>query len=153
VGAAIDDGLWFDVGSPARYMSASRGLLEAVSSGEVAAPRRCLVQALQQVVIAASAVVEGQVMRSSIGDDAVVGRGCQVVDSAIWPDVRLGESAVIEGSIVGNGVFLRPGSVVRNALVCLNTDLVPEDAGVARVDDVCFVPIDPGHSTIVTVEA
>jgi NDP-sugar pyrophosphorylase family protein len=149
IGAAIDEGLWFDVGSPARYLAASLGLLAAIAAGGTVAPPRNLVQPLQQVLLDASADVEGEVLRSSIGGNSVVARGCQVVDSAIWSDVRLGEATRVDGSVIGDGVFLPAGSEVRNALVCRRTALVPPDAQVEVLEDLCFVPIDQRETGLV----
>lgn len=153
VGAAIDDGLWFDVGTPARHLAASRGLLASIAEGQTSPPPRNLIQPLQQVLVAASADVRAQVMRSTIGDGSIVGRGSQVVDSAIWSDVRIGEDSLVESAVVGNGVFLPSGSVVANALVCRGTDEVPEGTSVQRVGDLCFVPVDPRQPARVTLRA
>jgi mannose-1-phosphate guanylyltransferase len=149
IGAAIDDGLWFDVGTPARYAAASAGLLAAIAAGEVRGPAGCLVQPLQQVLVDARADVEGVVMRSAIGAGSIIGRGCQVVDSSIWSDVRAGEECLVESSVIADGVYLRAGSVVRNALVCRRSELVPADAGVEVVQDLCFVAVDPSEPATV----
>jgi len=152
VGAAIDDGLWFDVGTPARYMAANRGLVGEIASGRLAPPRRSHVQPLQQVVIDASAAVEGHVMRSSIGENAVVSRGCQVVDSAIWPGARLGERTLVESSIIAEGVFLRAGSEVRNALVCQRPEGAQDATAVDGSDELCFVSIEPSLPSVARIE-
>jgi NDP-sugar pyrophosphorylase family protein len=149
VGAAVDDGLWFDVGTPARYLAASLGLLDAITSGRVKAPSGSLVQPLQQVLVASSAVVEAQVLRSSVGGNSIVGRGGQLVDSSVWRDARIGDGSLVEGSIVADGVFLPAGSEVRNALVCRKTDVVPSDESVELIEDHCFVPVDPAERATV----
>jgi len=143
IGAAIDDGPWFDIGTPARYLLASMSLLRAMTSGQVASPRRCLMQPLQQVLLDQSATIEGQVMRTAIGENVIVGRGCQVVDSAVWPDARIGDGALVESSIIADGVAIPAGGEVRNALVCRRSAQIP-GGEYETVGDLVFVPVDPG---------
>jgi len=152
IGAAVDDDLWFDVGTPARYLAANTGMLGALSADRVAAPRGNHLQPLQEVLVGPGSVIEGQVMRSVIGEGSIVGRGAQVVDSAIWADVRVGEDVVVENSILADRVLLPSGSVIRNALACSWDERIPHGEGIQRVGDLCLVPVDAREPAILRLD-
>lgn len=87
IAGIVDDGLWFDVGTPQRYLAASAGLLDAMVAGSLAPPAGS--------VIAGDSLLHetarGAASRSVVGARSEI-RG-DVRDSIVWDD------CVIEGSI------------------------------------------------------
>lgn len=99
----VDDGLWFDIGTPQRYISASRALLDETIAGRLAPVPGSHVRG--DSLLHESA--RGSVTRSVVGARSVV-EG-QVRDSVIWDDCHIASGAVVEGCIVAHGVTLEAG--------------------------------------------
>lgn len=116
----IDDGLWFDIGTPRRYLAASRALIDATVRGEVAIARGSQVRGGSIVDDTATA---GAVTRSSIGAFSVV-EG-DVRDSAIWDDCTIGPGTMIERCIVGHGVTLTGDVELRDSIIVRDDPAIP----------------------------
>jgi len=106
----VDDGLWFDIGTPQRYISASRALLEETIRGALAPVPGSQVQGDSLLHDTA----RGSVTRSVVGAHSTI-EG-QVRDSVIWDDCHVAAGAVVEGCIVAHGVQLDAGEY-RNLLI------------------------------------
>ncbi len=123
----VHHGTFHDVGTPPRWWTAQRGVLDATHAGILAratagleprgdgvwvAPDVVLapdVRLTGPVVLQAGARVEagGQVGPfASVGRDAVVGAGATVVRAALHGGARLGPGAVLQDAVVGGGVTL-----------------------------------------------
>jgi Nucleoside-diphosphate-sugar pyrophosphorylase involved in lipopolysaccharide biosynthesis/translation initiation factor 2B, gamma/epsilon subunits (eIF-2Bgamma/eIF-2Bepsilon) len=87
LGGIVDDGLWFDVGTPQRYLGASQGLVAAMVRGELAPPPGSFVDGDSLLHESAS----GRAANSVVGARSVI-HG-DVRDSIVWDD------CVIEGTI------------------------------------------------------
>ena len=129
----INDGLWFDIGTPQRYMSASRTLLDAIVRGDVAVPADSHVRGDSIVHDSTS----GTVSHSSAGARSRI-EGT-VVDSVIWDDCAIGPEVRLERCIVAHGVELDGDLDLRDALICRDDAAIPED--VARGDGFVIVPL------------
>ena len=91
----VDDGLWFDIGTPQRYLAASRALLEQhfkVDSLISGATGSQPVENVRRSTVGARSVIEGE-----------------VTDSIIWEDCRIARGVRLERCIVGHGVELLEG--------------------------------------------
>ncbi len=97
------DGLWADIGTPARYMEINTTLVERDPSCAVAASAR----------IHAVAMVYG----SSIGAGSSVGARSLIVDSIAWENVAVGEEVRVTGSIIANDAIIGPGAVLMGAVI------------------------------------
>jgi mannose-1-phosphate guanylyltransferase len=110
--AYISSSYWRDIGTPRSYLAASQDVL----SGAVGAredfdylhvdPSVVLgkgVKVLPPVSIAADCVLEHQ---ATVGGRSSLGRGC-----------RIGEGAVVEGSILFDGVEVEADAVVRGSII------------------------------------
>jgi mannose-1-phosphate guanylyltransferase len=120
------EGYWKDIGTPARYMEATRDLL----SGRIASrlperdfsgslvPGCCVVDGAKigprsvlgsRCHVSAGAHVEGSVLHAGV----TVGRRSTVRDSVLAAGVRVGDDAYVgAGSLVGSGATIRTGSIV-----------------------------------------
>tara|TARA_B100001123_G_scaffold416737_1_gene518670 strand:- start:933 stop:1781 length:849 start_codon:yes stop_codon:yes gene_type:complete len=97
------EGLWADLGTPARYLELSQSLVKR--SG---AP--LLGRAVQ---VAEDANIEG----SAIGAGSSVAEGAHVTGSVLWEDVRVEAGARIKDSVLANGVTIGAGAVVSGAVI------------------------------------
>jgi NDP-sugar pyrophosphorylase family protein len=116
----VDDGLWFDIGTPQRYLSAMIGLLAA----DVSKPP----------AIASSAKIRGTINRSTVGARSTVDGDLR--DSAVWDDCTIGANVQLERCIVAHGVTLNGPVELKDALICRDDAAIPDDAKYERRDGV-----------------
>ncbi|HYC89159.1 MAG TPA: sugar phosphate nucleotidyltransferase [Thermoanaerobaculia bacterium] len=98
IGGIVDDGLWFDVGTPQRYLGASQGLVAAMARGELAPPPGSHVDGDSLLHETSS----GRVTNSVVGARSVI-RG-DVRDSIVWDDCVV--EGTLERCIVAHGVHV-----------------------------------------------
>lgn len=125
LGGVVDDGLWFDIGTPQRYLSAMLGLLAA----DVAKP----------AAIANDSHIRGTVQRSTVGARSIVDG--QLRDSSVWDDCRIGENVRLERCIVAHGVTINGPLDLHDALICRDDKAIPADAKYERRDGVVITRI------------
>ncbi|HLB24649.1 MAG TPA: NDP-sugar synthase [Dehalococcoidia bacterium] len=128
--------LWVDVGSPERYLLATRLLLERMTRDAGAE-----VIGREEAQVADGVEFEGMVALgrgtrigpgarivgpSVVGHDAIVGAGTVIEGSALWEEARTGEGARITGSIVGAFAGIGDRAVVTDAVLANGAE-VPED--------------------------
>jgi NDP-sugar pyrophosphorylase family protein len=102
IAGVVDDGLWFDIGTPQRYLAASHALLDAILRAEVAAPETS--RPYGDSLIDRGAKAAATVVRSTVGARSVV-QG-HLRDSAVWDDCAIGPGVTLERCIVAHGVEL-----------------------------------------------
>ena len=98
IGAIVDDGLWFDVGTPQRYLGASQGLVAAMARGELPPPPGSHLDGDSLLHETAT----GRVSNSVVGARSVI-RG-DVRDSIVWDDCVV--EGTLERCIVAHGVHV-----------------------------------------------
>ena len=103
-GVAFDDPFWFDIGTPQRYLGATRNLLGDESR------------------IDTTATVTGNLTRSVVGARSVVGGTLH--DSVVWDDSRIAAGVSLTHCIVGHGVELAAGHYA-NAMICKDDPDIP----------------------------
>ena len=96
ISGIVDDGLWFDIGTPQRYLSASHALREAMMRGELAPPPGSHMDGDSLVHETAT----GRSERSIVGARSTI-RG-EVRDSIVWDDCVI--EGTVERCIVAHGV-------------------------------------------------
>ena len=107
----VDDGLWFDIGKPSRYLSAMLGLLAA----DVAKP----------AAIAHDAHIRGTIQRSTVGSRSIIDG--DLCDTAVWDDCNIGQGVRLERCIVAHGVTLRGPLELHDALICADDAAIPAE--------------------------
>ncbi|HYM62747.1 MAG TPA: NDP-sugar synthase [Thermoanaerobaculia bacterium] len=137
-GVVDDDGLWFDIGTPARYAEAARALLAATIRGEI--PHAAGSQVAGDSLIHETARINGKLEKSSVGMMSRIEPAAIVRDSAIWDGCRVGRGARLESCIVAHGVEIPARLDLANALICAASDAIPSD--VAREGELVIVPIN-----------
>lgn len=129
----IDDGLWFDIGTPARYLAALRGMLDAIGRGAVAPGAGSL--AVAGSVIHSSSTIRGTVSGSSIGaGTTVLG---EVRSSAVWDGCFISPDVSLDRCIVTHGVRLEGPLELSGTVICPDDAAIPveyrSDPGVLLV--------------------
>jgi NDP-sugar pyrophosphorylase family protein len=123
IAGVIDDGLWFDIGTPRRYMSASRALLEVMMRGHLAAPRGSRVDG--DSLIDDTATINGAVTRSVVGERSVI-EG-ELGDSVVWNDCRIAPGVILNSCLVANGVEIAAPIELRDVLICRDDPAIPRE--------------------------
>jgi NDP-sugar pyrophosphorylase family protein len=77
----VDDGLWFDIGTPQRYLSASRGMPDCPTVG-------------------ARSRIEGEVRDSVIWDDCAIGRGVVLESCIVTNGVEMSAPISLKNAII-----------------------------------------------------
>ena len=130
--------LWVDVGSPDRYMTATRLLLERTMRSAGAA-----VAIGERTAIAPDVHFEGNVLigdgasigagvriagPTAIGHDTIIGAGTTITSSVIWEEARIGEGASISNSIVAAYAGVGDRAVLVDAVLGNGAEVVEEHA-------------------------
>ncbi|EEM14843.1 Glucose-1-phosphate adenylyltransferase [Bacillus pseudomycoides DSM 12442] len=68
---------------------------------------------VEESLINEGCVVEGDVKHSVLFQGVTVGEGSMVIDSVIMPDACIGKNVVIERAIVGSGMVIEDGTIIR----------------------------------------
>jgi NDP-sugar pyrophosphorylase family protein len=123
IAGVVDDGLWFDIGTPQRYMTASRTLLDLMVRGELAIPSETRV--VGDSLIHDTANVRGTISRSIAGERSVI-EGA-LTDTVVWDDCRIAPGAKLDGCIIAHGVEIANAIELRNVLICRDDPAIPRD--------------------------
>jgi len=123
IAGVVDDGLWFDIGTPQRYMTASRTLLDLMVRGELALPSGTRVDG--DSLIADTAKISGTISRSIAGERSVIEGS--ITDTVIWDDCRIASGTNLDGCIVAHGVEIANAVELRNVLICRDDPAIPRD--------------------------
>lgn len=124
IGGVVDDGPWFDIGTPQRYVSAAASVLDMTLGGSM--PVVSGSRIVGDSVVHQTATMHGTAVRSSIGARSFI-KG-EVRNSTIGRDCRVGGSAVLESCILGDGVEINRPLELRSAVICRDDEQTPRDA-------------------------
>lgn len=111
IAAVVDDGLWFDIGKPQRYLTAMLGLLA--------------VDVPKPPAIANDAHVRGSIDRSTVGARSVVDGA--IAETAVWDDCTIGEHVRLDRCIVAHGVTIEGPLELHDALICRDDPAIPDE--------------------------
>lgn len=108
------EGLWADVGTPARYLAINVELARAGGGRIVdttAATNRATV--VDSVVGARTQIGAGSQIRSSVvWEQVLVGANATITESVLADGVEVGEDASVTGTVAGQGATIESGAVV-----------------------------------------
>jgi NDP-sugar pyrophosphorylase family protein len=123
IAGVVDEGLFFDAGTPRRYTTASRALLEATIRGHIAPAPGTHVGG--DSLIDDTATVGGTMTRSIAGRRSVVeGELC---DSVVWDDCRIAPGVVLDSCVIAHGVEIAAPANLRNVVICRDDPAIPRD--------------------------
>ena len=137
IAGVIDDGVWFDIGTPQRYLEASAAIIDLTARNEIELARGSRISG--NSVVGEGAMIAGRVAHSSVGARTIV-QGI-VEESAVWDDCRIGRGVALRSSIVAHGVELTRAGVYDRVLVCREHPAIPHDAEYRFDDGNVIVPI------------
>jgi NDP-sugar pyrophosphorylase family protein len=140
------DGPWFDIGTPARYMEATRAVLAMMLRGALPLPEGSVARGSS--IAAGDADVRGAFEASVAGEGATVARDARVESSVLWEGAAIGAGTLVSNAVIGRGVTLSPGSVVRGALLCRRLDGVDYPEGTILAGEFVGAPIRPGDEHV-----
>ena len=112
IAGVVDDGLWFDIGTPQRLITASDAVRELMIAGQLPLTTGSRIEG--DSIIDERATIRGQISRSSIGASVIEGR---VTGSAVWDDCRIGPGVSLERCIVAHGVELTDSGEYKDMLL------------------------------------
>jgi mannose-1-phosphate guanylyltransferase len=136
IAGIVEDGLWFDIGTLPRYLSASHALRAAIVRGEIPPPDGSLVRGDSLLHTTSSA---DHLTRSTIGARSTI-RG-EAVDSVIWEDCAIRPGVRLKSCIVTHGVEITRPQSLKNVLLSRDTPGIPgeyrrkDGVVVARIED------------------
>jgi len=133
----VDDSLWFDIGTPARYFAASRGLVDAMLRGDLQPAEGSRIRG--DSLVHTTAYTPKTMARSIIGARSIVHGELQ--DTIVWEDCAISGSARLESCIVAHGVEISGHLELRNAIVCRDTPSIPQDPMYERRDGLVIVGV------------
>jgi mannose-1-phosphate guanylyltransferase len=120
IAGVVDDGLWFDIGTPGRYTAASRALLDATVDGSLTPAEGSRVQGDSLV----HETARGQASHSVLGAGSVVEGS--VSDSILWDRCAIAAGVTLERCIVGHDVNIEQGEY-RDALIVRDDTAIPAE--------------------------
>jgi NDP-sugar pyrophosphorylase family protein len=127
--AYVDRGYWIDIGTPEKYVQVHRDMFEGKFAGGIFAhadrtrpivsPEAridegatisgpCFIDAGAH--IKSSATIGGY---SVIGRGVVVEEGADLQDTIVWPNARIGQSAIVHGPIIGRSCHIGRDAVIK----------------------------------------
>ena len=131
----VADDIWFDIGTPQRYVAASRNMLQLMREGTVA-PRP------------GSRLVDGSLVHETAagnGIDSVIGARSVVEgtinDTVIWDDCRIGAGVELNSCIVAHGVEITESMEISNAMICRADRAIPHKPEYRFEHDLVIVSI------------
>lgn len=141
IAAVVHDGLWFDIGTPARFVEASHAVRRAILDGSVPLPGGSRIEISPALIVADGAVVSDGTHESVVGGSSQIAPDAKVDRSILFDRATVGARCRVRDSIVANDVDLPPGTTVEGMLVCsrLGDPDLPADARISG--DLVFVPI------------
>ncbi|HEX3578998.1 MAG TPA: NDP-sugar synthase [Thermoanaerobaculia bacterium] len=122
IAGVVDDGLWFDIGTPQRYMTASRTLLDLMVRGQLAPSESAIAG---DSLVHDTATVTGAMSRSIAGERSLI-EGA-ITDTVVWDDCRIARGAKLDGCIVAHGVEIDTAIELRNVLICRDDPAIPRE--------------------------
>jgi mannose-1-phosphate guanylyltransferase len=116
-------GYWMDIGTPERYLQATREILD----GDV----HTLVG--DRVKEAGGTLVAGGAVDGKLAAPVVIAGGCEIAAGAkvgphavLGPDVRLAEGSEVTGAVLLEGARVGRGAIVRDAVVGRDAEVGPD---------------------------
>ncbi len=128
--AYVDRGYWIDIGTPEKYVQVHHDMFDGKFTGGVfAGADRGQPMVSAEARIEDGAIIEGPCFIDAgahvkpgarIGPYTVLGRGVIVEETAdlqdtiVWPNTRIGQSAVVHGPIIGRNCHIGRNAVVKS---------------------------------------
>lgn len=139
----VYDGIWFDIGTPRRYLRATNAMLELISWGAWEVPGGSNWEGSS--LLGEASVNRGDAVHSVIGERCSIQSGSVITRSVLWNEVQIAAEVRVDDSVIGHGVNLPRGSRIANALLCNAGEGVEYDAATVLIGKFAAKAIDPGR--------
>ncbi len=110
----VDPSYWRDLGTPADFVAGSADLVRGIAPTDALPGPVGPALVLGGAVVAYRALLTGG---STIGRDCVVGADAVIDGSVLFDGVKVGPGAVVRRSVVGAGAVVAGGAVVEDAVL------------------------------------
>ena len=134
IAGVVDDGPWFDIGTPQRYMAASRALADLIVGGTIEPPAGSRIAGNSLI----SESSRGDVNHSVVGSRSVIDGA--VRDSAIWDDCHIAAGVEVDSCLIAHGVQIPTGNY-SHAMICRDDRAIPRKPEYRFENDLVIVPI------------
>jgi NDP-sugar pyrophosphorylase family protein len=153
IAGVVDDGLWFDIGTPLRYFTASIEVAALMIAGDFPIPAGSTADRTTGSISAGDAALEGgaQVQKSVLGNRTVVKTGASLDGAIAWDDCFIPRGAVVRDSVLAHGVVLPAAARLENVLVAVDGPAIPADFDGIRRGGLVAKPIDPSRPAIAEI--
>lgn len=141
IAAVLHDGLWFDIGTPARYVQASDVVRRAILEGAIATPGGSRTDAASSSLVAEDAVPSSDTRESVLGAASRVEGSATVEGSILFERAIVGPGCNVRNSVIASDVTLPPQTAVDGLLVCRRVGEADYPANARVEGDLVFVPI------------
>jgi mannose-1-phosphate guanylyltransferase len=130
-------GYWMDMGTPAQYFNINMDFLNSKISDTLAKKNENKPEYNKKhVTIHASGSITGHVV---IGDGGEIGQGVKIIGPAvIGKDCRLNDGAVVENSVLWDGVTVGENSHINRCIISSGT-VIPADQS---IEDIIVTPAE-----------
>ena len=131
--AYVDRGYWIDIGTPEKYVQVHHDMFDGkFAAGSFAAADRTRPMVSAEARIEEGATIDAPCFidagvhvkaGAKIGPYTVLGRGvvveegADVQDTIVWPNTRIGQSAVVRGPIIGRSCHIGRNASVKSRAV------------------------------------
>jgi NDP-sugar pyrophosphorylase family protein len=150
IAAVVDDGIWFDIGTPLRYFTASLEVAALMISGRFPLPPGSRVDGPASTIVAEGTTLGGASLVNCcvIGSGTTVRSGASLDRTIVWNDAVIPSGAILRDSVVAHGVNLPPDVRLENVLVSANGPDIPGDFDGIRFGDLVATAIDPSRPAV-----
>ena len=149
----IDDGLWFDIGTPLRYFTASLEVAALMMDGEFPIPAGSKANPGTTSLIADGATIDraAHVHKSVLGNGTTAKAGSSLDRAIVWNDCIIPRGATVRDSVLAHGVVLPAAVYLENVLVGLDGPAIPADFDGTRLGNLVVKPIDPSRPAVAEI--
>lgn len=146
IAGLIHEDLWFDIGTPLRYLSASMQMLRLLQDGSLPLPPDSRVEKDCRVLAGLDSELQGDLQDVVLGRRCRVRKAARVRDSVLWNQVEIGANAFIRNAVLAHDVRVPQGGRIENVLVCRALPEVDYDERtLTRRGELVAAAIDPHH--------
>jgi NDP-sugar pyrophosphorylase family protein len=153
IAGVIDDGVWFDIGTPLRYFTASLEVAALMIAGQYPVNTGSRADQTTASLIEESAVIAdaARVQQSVLGSRTTVAATAMLDRAIVWNDCVIPEGAVVRDSVLAHGVELAGGIHLENVIVAPDSAAIPRDHDGVRLGNLVVKPIDPSRPAVAEV--
>lgn len=149
IAGAVYDDVWFDIGTPRRYLNASLEMLRLIQAASLPLPPESVLESDRRLLAGRDSRLEGDLQGGVVGWQCRVREGARIRDSVLWNQVEIGAGAVVRNAVLAHGVVVPEGGRVENALVCRAIPEVDYDERpLTRRGELVAAVIDPQRPII-----